>query len=404
VTERHGFTEIALGELLGNVLRATRSSRLPNFVAVTDDPGKVLDQLKVALVGVGSVGGNIGMHLARMQIAWLGLIDPARFKAESLITQPILPDAVGQPKAVHIGRLCKQISPSTRVSAFVGRFQELPPSALAEADVIVMATDNLEVEVAVGEWCLKFRKPLIHASVGGETLVAQVRFFANRDGQGPCPACLFGAQEWGLLDSQVRFKCELTADEQPVRADQPQPTMSISPLCSLAADLALMQLLRRVLKLGKPVEDTLLEYAGYRHATTVSPLVRKEDCRCDHDTVWTAARAPRPLAECTLRELGTLAAVGDSSFSVDELRFAETGLCRCGARRPLARFVGSGGLAGKCPSCHAPVQAEAFRSHRRVPARLLDGQMDRTLADIGAGEARWVVVSGDERAVVVEGS
>src|SRR5262249_7510891 len=157
-----------------------RDTRLPQFLGLRGGPGSVLDALKVAVVGTGSVGRNLALHLARLQIAALYLVDRGRFKAESVLTQPIVPEGIGEPKASSTGRLCQQISPGTDVWVYDGGVGALYPAALAEVDAVFVATDNLAAEIEVGQRCLHLRKPLLHASVHGETLVAQVRFFGNQ--------------------------------------------------------------------------------------------------------------------------------------------------------------------------------------------------------------------------------
>src|SRR5712691_251610 len=92
--------------------RAARSARLPKFLGLLADPGPVLDALDIAIVGAGSVGRNVALNLARQHIGTLRIIDHGRFKPESLLTQPIGPDDIGQPKAANAAGLCKTISPS----------------------------------------------------------------------------------------------------------------------------------------------------------------------------------------------------------------------------------------------------------------------------------------------------
>src|SRR5262249_3239740 len=151
------------------------------------------------------------------------IVDRGRFKPESLLTQPIAPDDLGNPKAESTGRLCKRISPQTAVAAWDGPVEELGTLAFADVDFVVLATDNLAAEVEVGQRCLGWRKPLVHASVHGETLVAQVRFFANANGEGPCPACAFGAAEWAHLNQETTFSCEGLAAGRPVAVKKSGP-------------------------------------------------------------------------------------------------------------------------------------------------------------------------------------
>jgi molybdopterin/thiamine biosynthesis adenylyltransferase len=402
VTRKERLTEIILAADARAAPDVDLASRMPQFIGLADNPGPVLRGLRVAVIGVGSVGGRIALHLARAQVAELILCDRSCFKKESLLTQPMLPEAICELKAGYIGRLCKLISPGTRILVFDGPFEELDAVALAEVDVVFLATDNLAVEVAVGQACKNLGKVLNHASVHGETLVAQVRCFGNTHDDGPCPACGFGADEWRHLHEQTAFKCELTEDGRPVQEIKVQPTVSVSFLCSMAADLAVLQMFRQVLKLGQPVADTLLEYSGFTHRTAPSPLKRNPECPCDHQ-VWKRMQPPRPLAACGLAELADAAGIANPSFLVDELAFVETASCPCGAKVEVQQFAPVDGPIASCQRCWNGLYADTFKSHRPVAARIAADVLDRPLKDIGAAEARWVVVRNDDRAALFTG-
>jgi molybdopterin/thiamine biosynthesis adenylyltransferase len=380
-----------------------RGARLPAFHGLTGEAGPALDALSVAVVGAGSVGRNLALHLARLQVGELRVVDPGRYKPESLLTQPITAEDVGAAKAGNTARACRQLSPATRVWAFDGPAQALSPAALADVDVVLLATDNLAAEVEVGQRCLWLRRPLLQASVHGDTLVAQVRFLRNADGAGPCLACAFGPAEWRHLNRETTFSCEGRANGRAAGRTVPPPTLSVSFLCSLAADLALTQLLRFALRLGAPLQDAVLEHCGYTHRTVLSPLKRNADCPCDH-AGWERASAPRPLADCTARELARLAGLdggagaGGISLAVDDMPFVEWGACAaCGQGQRVGRF----GPAGRCADCGGPVEAQPFYTHRAAPAALLRPVLDRPLRELGAAAARAAVVRGAGRAVLV---
>jgi molybdopterin/thiamine biosynthesis adenylyltransferase len=282
-----------------------RGARLPEFVAGALDADSALNDLTLAVVGVGSVGGNIATHAARLQVGGLLCVDPSSYKDASILTQPILPHDVGRPKASVVGERCKAISPRTRVQVFDGPVQALDLTALADADVVALASDNIACEIAVGARCLALRQPLVIAAVHGESLSAQVRFYGNASSDSPCPACELTQNEWAQVDGETRFSCEGRFDANPVAERLTQPTRSPSFLCSLAADLALQQILRFTLKLGQDVADTMLEFSGYRNATVTSALQARSRCPAEHVTydqrVPAATRVSRTATWRTFR-------------------------------------------------------------------------------------------------------
>ncbi|MCX7827351.1 MAG: ThiF family adenylyltransferase, partial [Verrucomicrobiae bacterium] len=260
------------------------AARLPRFVGAKGDVAAKLRAVRIGVAGCGSVGLNAAAHAARLQPAKIIVADPKAFKAESMLTHPILAGAIGTPKAQYAADVCRQISPTTKIEAFVGRFEDLPLDVVADLDVCVMAPDNLRAEVAIGQACMNLGVPLLQASVSGEMLVAQVRFwwFGRGGGDLVCPACKFSKEEFSQMSQEVRFRCGGPAPVGAEAQERAIPTMSVSFLCAMAAELAMFQLLRFVAGLGTPVCNTELEYCAYTHRTVVTPLRRRRDCPCDH--------------------------------------------------------------------------------------------------------------------------
>jgi molybdopterin/thiamine biosynthesis adenylyltransferase len=375
---------------------------LPSFIGLTQPAGPRLDGLRVMLIGCGSVGAPVALHLARLQVGEILIVDPGRLKPESLLTHPIDPGAIGRNKADHFGRLAKAISPCTRVCAFAGPVQALSLSALARADVVVMATDNLAAEIEVGQRCIYHRKPLLQASVHGDTLVAQVRLWLNRDGSGPCPACSFGAGEWDHVNRETTFSCGGNG-ARPERHLQTAPTMSVSFLCALSAEMAMTQLLRHVLRLGPPLDDSLIQWCGYKYQMSSSPLERNPACPCEH-VAWDRVSLPDRVARSSLRDIARTAGfqeadlTGEFSFLVDELTYVDQVAC-CSSPQPVRRFSQAGGELGKCCRCGSALHPQLYYSYRPTPVAVLSGRIDQPLEQLGAGAAEWVVLHGNGRNV-----
>lgn len=409
-TSRRRFREIRSGgaAAAGCKDREPRAARLPNFVGLAGGAGAAgttLDRLRAMVVGTGSVGGEVVQHLARLQIKEIWTVDPGRLKPASVLTHGIPPAAAGKQKARYWGRQCKAISPATRVRYFAGPVQSLPLGAVGRVDLVVMATDNLAAEIEVGERCLRQRVPLVQASVHGDTLVAQARYWGNRTGSGACPCCAYADSEWSMVSRQTAFRCG-GPDGHPVREADVAATMSVSPLCALASDMAMMQVLRHVLHLGPPLEDSVTEYCGFTQRTMVSPLVRNPDCRADH-VVWRTVPVAGRLAARSLRQLA-LAALGedpppaDLAFTVgDDLLFVERVDC-CGWPQTIRRFCAEGAPVAGCPRCGAALEPQSFYSHRPVSAATLGALVDRPLRRLGAASAREVVVHYDGQAVLCQ--
>ncbi|MHC4220011.1 MAG: HesA/MoeB/ThiF family protein [Planctomycetota bacterium] len=384
---------------------------MPEFVGLPAgvDPRAVFADTRVLILGVGSVGARAALHCGRCGVGDIVLVDGKRF-TENYTTQAIRgPGDVGKPKASRVGRWVKAICPEARVRAFDTPLEKQPLSLVDDCDAVIASTDNLAAEVEIGRRCLALGIPLIYSSVHGPSLTVQLRTYTNRGPEGPCPACAFSPGEWDQLNGEVRFSCDPASRDDNARITGP-PTVSVSPLCSLGADLAVLELLRMRLKLGPAPEDRVTQYNCYGHTTMVSGLAFNPRCPVDH-TVLNRAGVGRPLADCSLRDLAAAAgvtddgAIADASFAVDGLVFALMAACpTCGATQQLGRFVRRGErLRRKCRECggHGMVAHPFYSFERCVPDREgLMSRLDEPLGPVGAA-ARSVIVRGSTGAVLV---
>lgn len=390
------FIEITLPAGAPSEPPADAAARLPQFMGGPADAAERLSGLKVLIVGGGSIGFEFIQQLARWGVAAIAIVDARKFKRASLITHAVSPDAIGESKAIYSARLAKRLSPRTHVWALEGEFISVPLACLAEFDIVFLATDNLLAEIQVSRACFPLGLPVIHGSVHGETLSGHVRYYGHGGPGAPCVACAFTSEEWTHLNRSTLFSCEgARSGKSPPQ--EGQATMSVHALCSAIAQLALLQFLRDWLGLGAEVRDRALEYCAYPQQIVTTRLASRADCPCPH-TIYSRAAAPRPLAQCALRELGTDAR---SSFEVDNYCFAEKAICGCGSSQPVQRFVTpGGGNVGACASCGGPLALHPFHSFRAVPAAALGETINRPLHQLGADGARWVLVRCDDEATL----
>lgn len=360
-----------------------------------------LAKRRVAVISAGSVGGRIALLLSRMGVGGLLLVDPKRFKAAGLATHDMGPEDIGKSKALVTARRCRRINPAAAVLAFAQAVEALELAVLAGVDLVVMAPDLLAAEVEVGQRCIWLGKPLVHASVHGPTLTAQVRFFSNaKDGSGACPACAYGKAEQDLMTRQVRFSCEGAGGGLVPSPDAVLATNSISPLCEQAAALAVMQVTRFLVPVGQPVADTMLEYCGYTHRTVVSPLVRNPNCMLDHSPLTLVALDP-PLGDSSLSQLAQQATGAPPSagarFELEGLQWVELASCGCPEPRPVRRFVARGRKRLHCcRRCAAPLVPLSFYTYPQVSASVLGTAVERPLRELGArGLASLLQRNGD---------
>ena len=396
MNRRDSFHEIPLVDGDGSAPLVDAGARLPAFVGGPGDAVVRLSAIRALVVGAGSIGFEFIQQLARWQVAEIGIVDPKKFKRESVLTHAAPPEAVGQSKAGYAARLAKRLSPRTKVSALEGVFASVPLSRLAQFDAVFLATDNLLAELQVGRACFPLGLPVVQGSVHGETLSGHVRCYGHGGPSAPCVACGFSREEWAHLNRSSLFSCEGLGAQPAATPNEGQPTMSVHALCSLVAQLALLQFAKDRLSLGA-VRDTVLEYCAYPQTLVTSKLASHPRCPGPH-VAFRRASPPRPLADCSLHELSRAAADDathgqSASFEVDDFQYVERALCPCGAEQPVQRFVRADAHdIGRCWRCLRPLPRQPFHSLAIVPGSALGETINRPLRDLGASDARWVVL------------
>jgi len=236
--------------------------------------------------------------------------------------------------------------------------------------------------------------PLIQAAVSGESLLAQVRCLSNLHPQGPCLTCGYNPVQWSLHDEQTRLSC--SGGQIGRRA----ATRSAAFLCTLAGTLAVNQMVRRALSLGRPVDDELVSFCGYTNRIMLSPLRRNLDCRNDH-APWIRQIVHGRLADRSITELLEAAAVpaelrSQASVALARHTFIHRGVCEsCGRDQPLHRFVADEGPRPTSVCCRAPLAVPGFFARREIPATALPPNLP--LSRCGAEAADEISVSDGTR-------
>jgi hypothetical protein len=269
---------------------------------------------------------------------------------------------------------------------------------------VCASTDNLMAELEVGRVARLMGAPLAVGAVHGESLTAQVRVLRNRP-DGPCLACTFGDGEWdALATEEARYSCAPDPDGLPPGA---AATMSVGALCSIAADLVVLQAVCLTLGLGAPAWDTLLEYNGHRHATARAAIEVDPACRGEH-RVLRRVEIDRPLPACSLAacaEAAGHAGDPDLAYGVDGLVFCQRLACpRCGAERGLGELCPPDrGRRGRCPGCGRTTRlaAHPFHSFDPVPASVLGPAARRPLRLVGGRRATAVTVHAADELTLV---
>lgn len=143
------------------------------------------------IIGAGGLGSPAAMYLAASGVGKLTLCDSDVVDLTNLQRQIIHhTEAIGTPKTHSAKRTLKGINPEVNVVALNERVdQNRLLQLVAEADVVLDASDNFITRHAVNQACVSHRKPLV--SGAAVRFEGQVTVFDLRHSDCPCYHCLF---------------------------------------------------------------------------------------------------------------------------------------------------------------------------------------------------------------------
>ena len=271
----------------------------------------------------------------------------------------------------------------------IGRAQAIPLSLLRDVDLFISAGDNLDLLVWAGNLATGLAKPLIQGAVHGPSWTAIVRCFNPAVASAPCPGCLLGSREWQQLT--VRYGCD-PASSQPARPENnSQPTRALPALCVTAAQLAVVECVKKLLALDEQsLESEEISYCLLTHQLLRSELPRNPQCRCPHEQ-WETIDVGESPSWVSLSSLASTIGCTKSQCQVrgEAHWFSQVSCQACGASIPVRRFARGFGIELGACLCGEALTTSPQGAYSILPAHDLESCWERPLPQLGleAGEA-----------------
>ncbi|MBY0358654.1 MAG: ThiF family adenylyltransferase [Candidatus Obscuribacterales bacterium] len=272
-------------------------SRQVALPAIGETGQEKLRNARVLVVGAGGLGSSAILNLAGAGVGRIGICDSDLVEVSNLHRQIIFTaDSIGQPKAQTAAERAAQLNPFISAVAHNLRITTSNiHSLLADYDLVLDCSDNLETKLLLADAVHLFRKTLVQASIyqyEGQLLAY------DRDRGGQCLRCLWGDS---LLEKQIKSCAEagvLGATAGVLGSMQAMETIKI--ICGLAGTLFDRQVLfdlssyeTRCLKVTKRLNCSLCgknpsikELASDSadleiNLSTLSPALRSTICLVD---------------------------------------------------------------------------------------------------------------------------
>jgi len=124
---------------------------------------------KVVICGCGALGGNTAVHLAKMGLRNLVLIDDSTVEEWNLGTQPFRVQDLGAKKATVLANDLYRIAETCKAVPMTKRLTEKNACRLlGNAAVILDSFDNHDSRAVVQKICLELKLPCLHAGMSSE--------------------------------------------------------------------------------------------------------------------------------------------------------------------------------------------------------------------------------------------
>lgn len=150
-----------------------------------------ISRAQLTLVGCGALGGVLAQTLVRAGVGTLILVDRDVVEPTNLPRQVLFDEAharEGVPKVEAALETLERIGGPTRIVPHARHFDATNiRELLAQSDLVLDGTDNMETRYLINDFCVSEDLPWIYAGVvGGAGLVLGIR-----PGKGACLRCLF---------------------------------------------------------------------------------------------------------------------------------------------------------------------------------------------------------------------
>ena len=178
-----------------------RYSRQILFAGIGAEGQKKLSLAKVAIVGCGATGACVSGLLGRAGVGHLRIIDRDYVEFSNLQRQTLFDEADATeslPKAIAAARKISAFNSEIHVEAEVADLTaENVDSLLADADLILDATDNFETRYLINDFAVKHLRPWIYAAAVGSYAVTMNIL----PGETACLSCIFPAAPQGAVET-----------------------------------------------------------------------------------------------------------------------------------------------------------------------------------------------------------
>jgi len=224
-------------------------------LAEVGGPGQQrLKAARVAIVGMGGVGGPAALYLAAAGVGTLRLIDDDTVGLSNLQRQIAFATTdVGRKKVEAGADTLTALNPHVSIERLAERLTDTSAARLIEGcDAVIDGTDDFTARFAVNQACVAANVPLVSGALGRWS--GQVGVFAGR----PCYRCL--------------------TPEAPPDAETCARVGVMGALAGVVGSMAALEAVKLITGAGEPMTGRLLIYDSLVGTARVAHVAADPDC------------------------------------------------------------------------------------------------------------------------------
>ena len=260
---------------------------------------------KVAVIGVGNIGGQIAQHLVLLGLA-VTLIDRGTAEQANLGTQGFREDQLGVSKVEARAQLLSPLNPLSSITPRHADIRDLGLGSLRAMDVLCCCLDSRAGRVAVNEIAVRLGIPWVDGALDGtgQSFFARVACYNPRQSGGACYLCPHDATSLRAALQEEAGGGGCSAGWRQAQGD-PAPTLAISALGGAVASLQALWTLKILLGRSAEVSGRETYFDLDLNRLTTHQLRHNPSCLLDHrpfELVRLRPAAARTTVEQTLAE------------------------------------------------------------------------------------------------------
>lgn len=177
----------------------TAPARKANLLRRTAHLSKDLGSKKVAVFGVGALGGSVSLLLAKAGLGEIRLIDSDIVKPVNVIRHVAELSDVGFPKTFCVNRKILRHNPDCHVTTFPENWQEQELEKITnEVDLVIDTTANIAFSLWLNQFIVSKRCAILYAAAYRRAAIGRlVLYRGDHQPSDPCLACyLLNEERW----------------------------------------------------------------------------------------------------------------------------------------------------------------------------------------------------------------